>query len=215
MFSLLKKNTAFFIPYLLFLLIGGIILIVYSKVDIALFINGYHCNAADFFFQYWTGIGLGYLVIPVTLFLAFKSMRYAIMSLITFILTVSINNSIKFWARLPRPEIVFQGMHKQIYYVPGVDIYSSNSFPSGHSAISFGLFCLLALTMQKPLHKFLMFMIAFLVAYSRMYLAEHFLMDVYAASVIGIVCTLVTFTLVTNWKWLNKFAATDKPLLRL
>ena len=63
MFSLLKKNSAFFIPYLLFLLIGGIILIAYGKVDIALFINGYHCPIADLFFQYWTSIGLGYLVI--------------------------------------------------------------------------------------------------------------------------------------------------------
>jgi membrane-associated phospholipid phosphatase len=48
-----------------------------------------------------------------------------------------------------------------------------------------------------------------------MYLSEHFLIDVYVGSIIGTVCALFTFRFVANWKWLNKFAAIDKPLIRL
>jgi membrane-associated phospholipid phosphatase len=215
MFSLIKKNSAFFIPYLLFLLISGITLLSFSKPDIAFFINQHHCPAADFFFKYWTNIGLGYLIFPIAIILAFVRFRYMITAIIAFLITVTINDSIKQIAATPRPQIVFQDLHRQLYFVPGVDIYSSNSFPSGHTAISFAMFCLLALVAKKPALKFLLFIMAFLVAYSRMYLSEHFLIDVYVASFIGIVCALLSFKLVANWKWLNKFASMDKPLIRI
>lgn len=51
MYDLLKKNSAFFFPYLLFLLIATSCLTLWGRNDISLFINGHNSFATDFFFQ--------------------------------------------------------------------------------------------------------------------------------------------------------------------
>jgi len=213
MYDLLKKNSAFFIPYIFSILIGMVFLAFWSRTDISLFINGHNNPYADRFFSDWTNIGLGYLILPIALVLAFINFRYMIMAVVCFLLAFVVNDSIKFVLETPRPLIVFGQMHQDFYHVPGVDIYSWYSFPSGHSAITFSLFCLLALQTKQPVLKFVFFVIAFLVGYSRIYLGEHFLPDVIGGSVIGVSSAILTYKMLTNWKALNKFAGIDKPLI--
>ena len=145
MLALVKKNAAFFIPYFIFLLGGGIVLIAEPKTSIHLFINGYHSPPADVFFKYCTLVGLGWLILPVLAILVFVRLRYVIMAAAAFLIAVIINDTLKFAVGAPRPAEVFERLHQTLYYVPGVNIYHWNSFPSGHSAISFCLFCVLAL----------------------------------------------------------------------
>ena len=216
MFSLLKKNTAFFIPYFLFLLAGGIILVLWDKTDIHLYINRHNNPSADFFFSNWTNLGLGLMIIPVAVVLAFIRFRYMIISVTGFLLTGILTLSVKSIFHAPRPIIVFAQLHQSIYFVPKVVMQSWNSFPSGHTATSFCMFCLLAVYTKNKFVKFLFFIIALLIAYSRMYLSEHFLKDVYAGSIIGVCCALFTYTWVMNARLFNKFAERlDKPLINL
>ena len=215
MYDLLKKNSAFFFPYLLVLLAGTSFIMLWSKNDISLFINGHNSQFSDFFFKHWTDIGLGWLILPVAFILAFISVRYMLMSVFCFLITFGINDSIKFALNEPRPSIVFDQLHIDFYHVPGVDIFSWDSFPSGHTAISFGVFCILALISNKASLKFLFFLCAFLVGYSRIYLAEHFITDVMAASVIGVTCAIFSYWLFMRWQAINKFANIDRPLIRL
>lgn len=214
--SLFRKNSAFFIPYFIFLLAGGIILLSLSKTDIHLYINRYHSAIADFFFSNWTYLGLGIMIIPVAFILAFIRLRYMLISILGFLLTVTINDSLKSYFHTPRPVTVFGQLHQQLYLVPNVEMYTWNSFPSGHTATGFCMFCLLALYTNKKLLKLFYFLVAFLIAYSRMYLSEHFLQDVYGASIIGISCALLIYSWLTNAKMFNKFAGRlDKPLITL
>jgi len=138
-----------------------------------------------------------------------------IMSVACFLVAFGINDSIKFALHAPRPSTVFGHLHQVFYHVPGVDVYTWDSFPSGHTAISFGIFCLLALVSTKDSSKFLFFLCAFLVGYSRIYLAEHFITDVIAASLIGVSSAIFTYSIFTHSKAINKFASIDKPLIRL
>ena len=214
MFSLLKMNTAFFLPYFLCLLAGGVILVLYPKTDIHLFINSHHSPFEDFFFSNWTTIGLGITIIPVALILAFIRFRYMLISVLGFLVTVIINDSLKPLFHAPRPITVFGQLHQSLYLVPNVEMYSWNSFPSGHTATGFCMFCLLALYIPNKLAKFTCFVAALLIAYSRIYLSEHFLQDVYAASIIGISCALITYYWGMNGRLFNKFAdRLDKPLI--
>jgi len=213
--SLLKNNSAFFIPYFVFLLCGGAILLCAGKTDIALYINNWHCTIADTFFKYYTNVGLGWLIVPVLFILAFVRLRYMIIALAGFLITFIINDSIKSIVGSPRPVEVFTKLHQSLYFVSGVDIYHWNSFPSGHTAIAFSSFSMLALCFDNKLLKFLFFVMAFLVAFSRMYLSEHFLLDVYVASIIGVSATLLIYNWGMKLVWLNKFAAMDRPLINL
>src|ERR1700722_3085787 len=103
MYDILKKNSAFFFPYLLALLAGTSFLILWSRIDVSLFINGHHNTVTDFFFTYWTDVGLGWLVIPVAIVLAFISFRYMLMAIICFLITFAVNDGIKFALHYPRP----------------------------------------------------------------------------------------------------------------
>lgn len=215
MLALVKKNAAFFIPYSIFLLGAGIILIAEPKTSIHLFINGYHCSTADTFFKYWTLVGLGWLILPVLFILAFVRLRYVIMAAGAFLIAVIINDTLKFAVGAPRPAEVFQQLHQTLYFVPGVDIYHWNSFPSGHSAISFCLFCVLALISSKKALKFILFLLPLLVAYSRMYLSEHFLIDVYVGSFVGVISAMASYRLSLTMAWINKLPVMDKPVITL
>jgi len=216
MFSLLKKNAPFFIPYFIFLFSGGVALTLWSKTDIHLYINSYHCPIADTFFSNWTSLGLGIMIIPAALILAFVRFRYMIISVIGFLLTVIINDSLKAIFHAPRPVTVFSQMHQSLYLVPNVEMYNWDSFPSGHTATGFCMFCLFALYIRNHLFKATCFIIALLIAYSRIYLSEHFFQDVYTASLIGVGSALLIYTWVMNAKMFNKFAERlDKPLIRL
>lgn len=216
MLSFLQKNKVFFIPYFLFLLAGGISLVVWNKTDIHLFINKHHCTFGDLFFSNWTYLGLGSMIIPVALILTFIRFRYVIISVLGFALSGTINDILKKVFHSPRPEIVFSNLHQPLYFVPKVEMYADFSFPSGHTATGFCMFCLLALyTKSNPL-KFIFFMIAFLIAYSRMYLSEHFLKDVYFASIVGVGSAILVYSWVMNARFFNKFAERlDKPLISL
>jgi membrane-associated phospholipid phosphatase len=68
-----------------------------------------------------------------------------------------------------------------------------NSFPSGHSATAFALFLCLSIMVNRSWLKYLMFVFAALVCYSRMYLSEHFLQDVFGGSVIGISVSFLAY----------------------
>lgn len=216
MLSLLKKNTAFFIPYFTFLLASGIVLLLWSKTEIHLFVNSHNNPTADFFFSAWTNLGLGIMIIPLALILAFVRLRYMIISVTGFLITVIINDSLKSFFHTPRPVTVFSQLHQSLHLAPHVQMYFWNSFPSGHTATGFCMFCLLAFyTKSNPL-KIIYFIMALLIAYSRIYLSEHFLQDVYAASIIGVCCAVFTYRWIMNAKMFNKFAQRlDSPLIRL
>src|ERR1700739_1294119 len=102
MYDLLKKNSAFFFPYLLALLAGTSFIMLWTKNDISLFINGHHSLFSDFFFKHWTDVGLGWLILPVAFILAFINFRYTLMSVFCFLITFGINDSIKFALNEPR-----------------------------------------------------------------------------------------------------------------
>jgi membrane-associated phospholipid phosphatase len=216
MIPLLKKNAFFFLPYLIFLCLGGIVLTLHSTTDIHLFINAHHSPAADFFFTYCTDIGLGIMIIPLLFILAFVRFRYMVISLIGFLMATIVNDSLKAIFHAPRPITVFGDLHQSLYLVPGIEMYSWNSFPSGHTATGFCMFCLLAIYIHNKPAKFLCLVVALLIGYSRMYLSEHFFKDVYAASMVGVASALAAYYLVMHAQIFNKFAERlDTPLISI
>jgi membrane-associated phospholipid phosphatase len=72
-----------------------------------------------------------------------------------------------------------------LYFVPGVDMNELNSFPSGHTTAAFSLYTLLALLLGRKQYGWVWVVLATLVGLSRVYLLQHFWMDILAGAMIG------------------------------
>jgi membrane-associated phospholipid phosphatase len=78
---------------------------------------------------------------------------------------------------------------------------SKFSFPSGHTATAFSMFFLLALIYNKKGVGLVCCLLAIIAGFSRMYLLQHFLLDVLAGSILGVA---ITYFLVLKINFLNQ-----------
>ncbi|MEI9933571.1 MAG: phosphatase PAP2 family protein [Ferruginibacter sp.] len=87
----------------------------------------------------------------------------------------------------PRPKFYFGNTEDQ-YFIKGIDFAFNNSFPSGHTATAFAVATVLVLNLQNKKLQLPLLFAALLVAFSRIYLGQHFLLDVLVGAFIGVVC---------------------------
>mgnify|MGYP000920111285 CR=1 FL=1 len=88
----------------------------------------------------------------------------------------------------------------KLNFVDGVEILNYHSFPSGHTTFAFAIFTSFAFIYQKPLQQIFFLFCALLVAFSRIYLLQHFLRDTIVGSMIGFVCAFVLFYMLISKK---------------
>jgi membrane-associated phospholipid phosphatase len=184
-----KKNKAFIIPYVGLLLIMLPVLLFVSKRDIHLFINSYHSRFFDFLFRYLTQLGSGVFAVIVSLAFLFFSFRKTFQVTASTTLAGILVQLLKrlFFYNAVRPLTYFKGI-AELHLIKGVEMYHAHSFPSGHSATIFALCFTIVLFTRNDLLKTGLFILAVSVAFSRVYLSQHFLLDVYVGSIIGIIC---------------------------
>lgn len=189
-----KKHRFLLITYFQFLVLGILFLSFHSNLEISLFINKLNAPILDFFFKYWTLFGTFALIGPIILLQCFVKYRYAVITAVSSLLGFFMVQIAKrfIWPDAPRPKVIFEDM-PDIHYVAGVHLHSSHSFPSGHTTGAFALFIALALLSKRPVWQMLFLITALLVAYSRVYLSQHFPIDVVAGSVIGTVSALLSY----------------------
>jgi len=194
----IRNHLALIIPYFIILLFGIVVLIFNSKISIQLFINKLNSPLFDFFFKYITEFGTFILIAPIIIFETFIRYRFAVIAAFSSLLAIVITQILKrlVWYDSPRPKVVFQHLY-DLHFVENVHLNSSHSFPSGHTAGAFALFVVLALINKRPVYQLFFLIIALLVGYSRVYLSQHFLIDVVVGSVVG------TFSAFTCYFWLN------------
>ncbi|GAB3269132.1 hypothetical protein GCM10027347_38960 [Larkinella harenae] len=193
--EVIKANRSFFSVYLVFVVIVGTLLLLYSKAELMQWVNTHNASAADVFFQNVTYLGDGAFAIIITVVLAFRSFRFALMGAVSFLgstLIVRILKQLIFSDSL-RPLKYFEHSDWQYRIIDGLDIHSYNSFPSGHSTTAFAVFCMLALLDKRKSRGWVFALLAIITAYSRLYLFQHFVEDIYVGSFIGTLSSLATF----------------------
>lgn len=210
--AILRSNLSFLFPYFIFLLLGAVLIIANNKADTHLEFNSYHAAFFDVFFLYVTKLGDGFTASIVVIILLTVKYRSALIVGLANIISAVITQTLKHtvFSDVVRPKKFFEGIH-DLYFVPGVENYLYNSFPSGHSTCAFSLYFSLALIVEKKAYKILLFIVAFLVGYSRIYLSQHFLQDVYAGSLIGVSTSLIVFYFMqkSDKNWLEKSLITS------
>ncbi|MDF2436089.1 MAG: rane-associated phospholipid phosphatase [Bacteroidota bacterium] len=194
--TVLKNNLAFLIPYLLFLFSGAFLIFMNAKADTHLEFNKHHNTFFDYFFRFSSYLGEGFAILLTVVILLAVSYRYTLVVAVANISSGLITQTLKHtvFEDVVRPKKFFEGIH-DLYLVPDVENHLYNSFPSGHTTCAFALYFSLALIIKKRSLKFLCFVIAMLVGYSRIYLSQHFFEDVYAGSAIGVTSAFITYML--------------------
>lgn len=203
----MRRHGWFIIPCFVFLIVGGAVLAIFPKGPLHLWINGWHSVYSDTFFAYYTCLGDGWAVVVLTVILLVVRFRTALIvaasNIVCSLVTQFLKHSV--FPDALRPTAFFGGT-AQLHLVPGVDVYSYNSFPSGHAAVAFATCLALAMSVESRTVKAILFVIAFTVAFSRVYLSEHFFGDMYAGAPIGLAVTLVIAAVVgrSGGPWLDR-----------
>lgn len=188
----MRQLYPFLIPYIILLVLVLTFKVLYSKEDIYYFVNGLHFPAGDVFFPFMTEFGGTVTAVVACLLLLFVSYRSSVLMATSLILTTLINVPLKNLFGAPRPSLYFAGHTRPIYYVPDVEVLANNfSFPSGHTVCAFTLALVLTYITPRKAFGYLYLLLAILVAYSRMYMSQHFLEDVTAGSIVATVVTLI------------------------
>lgn len=200
----LKSNAGLLFIIASWFLIITPFLLLFEKTEIHLFINQQNHPFADQFFKYATHLGE---VIPITialLVLLLYRLRLALATALAFFGSAVITQVLKRFLFQDhfRPAKVFEAI-TPLHFVDGVHQLSYFSFPSGHSTAAFALFTILGLITNSQLLKIAFGLTAVITAYSRMYLSQHFLEDVYVGSLIGCLCAILTYLWLAPKHWGN------------
>lgn len=198
-----------------YLLVGMFILLMVEKGEVEVWINQFHAPFFDYFFQYITHLGDWLFAVLFILGLAlFWKLYYAILTTICLVTSTLVVQMLKrlVFEDVLRPSKFFEGI-MELYYIEGIEIHTHFSFPSGHTSGAFTLFTVLTLLVKKPGIQLLCFFLAFLVGVSRMYLLQHFFIDTYFGTLLGVLFTLLSYFYVQNNTNLKYSPKLQKPII--
>ncbi len=198
--EILYPQRYFLIPFLVLLLIGFILMILNSKAELFLWINTHHNGFFDEFFKLITLFGDGIMTVIVVLSLLFFKFRYAVLAALAFAYSSLLVQILKHIFKAPRPVKYFENI-MPIRTIEGYPIHEWNSFPSGHTASAFTLAVVLSYLLPHGKRHWIIIPLAALTAFSRVYLAQHFMEDIIAGSIIAVVMTFQLIWWLENSKW--------------
>ena len=214
------KNNAVFLSLSLMLLIGiGLALIFVPKGDLHMLLCDRHTSARDIFYRYYTHVAEWFPYIICVSILLFGRVGDGLMASSCMVFSALTTQLFKHLINAPRPIIWFAANRPdvQLPLVDGVRMNEWYSFPSGHTTSFFALafvVCIL-LTKEKSQitnHKsqivlqIILVLLAALGAYSRIYLSQHFAMDVFGGVVVGLTISVLCFAIFYRYmgqKWYN------------
>ena len=158
---------------------------------------------ADFFFYIWANAGDGFIWIPVfalTLIYKKKFIPFLMATILWSTLIIQSSKQI-FFKSENRPTAVITNA-SLIHTVPGIEIHTTNSFPSGHTATAFSLFLFCCFISSKKWIVPLGFAYALLGGYARVYVAQHFPLDIGAGILVAYCSVIIAW--IIQIKYFNK-----------
>mgnify|MGYP000026123636 FL=1 len=166
---------------------------IYSREAVFLFLNKDFGQAGDIAFNYITYLAEGWIWIPYFMLLFGWYKKDALFILLNFLISTLLTQIPKnfIWNSVSRP--MGSGISQdQFHRVEGVDMHLWNSFPSGHTATAFTIFLVSVYLFPKKEVLFLGAIYAIACGYSRVYLAQHFPLDVAGGIMVAILTVILS-----------------------
>ena len=197
--SIYKENRLFFYGYFFLVILALVLLFGFSKVEGHIFLNPWHCKPLDYIFRAFTILGDGLFIITLAILLfIFKRRFLSLMIIAGYVLSGIPVQIIKSYFDTPRPAIFLKGMNYS-HFVEGVTLHNYNSFPSGHTASAFALALILAISLKNKWYGLIILFLATMVGYSRIYLSQHFMVDVFVGSLVGVLSGVTIYLFLEKW----------------
>lgn len=205
-------DRRFFGLLLLWFIVVSVLSFTLPKHDSFLLINSFNHPAADYFLAGVTHLADGLFIVILGIVCLFRAQlrRLGIALLVTYTLSGLICATLKRYFSNPRPAS-FLNQLPDFHEVSWMPMAYQNSFPSGHTTSIFAAATTVALMVHNRNWSVLALGIACLAAYSRVYLAQHFVEDLWFGTLLGtgvaIICylayraVLIRSRINTGWTW--------------
>jgi membrane-associated phospholipid phosphatase len=202
----------FFTLSLAFIAFGFALVVLIDKGEMVLLLNSIHTPELNQFFKLVTQLGewIGGVLVGLALLL-FAQRKY----FVVFLISIGLSSlSAQLLKREVYPNEKRPAAHiEELNEIADFERHIDYTFPSGHTTAAFTFYTIVALSFASMRLQVFSFVLAFLVGLSRIYLGQHFLHDVVAGAVLGIViCTLTAYLLLP---WLEKKSTWNKVLIKL
>ena len=194
-----NKNKIYFTGLIIVLLLSAVFLIFNGKTAAFISLNSYHSFLLNVFFINYTFIGDGVftLCLIAAMFFYFKKKQEAMAMFYSFIISTFFVQVIKNILNADGLKLFFEA-GQYLNFTDSVSLANSTSFPSGHTAAAFAIATVMVLMMKNKSWQLFILIAAILVGYSRMYLAQHFLIDIIIGSLTGSLSGIVSVYLIKN-----------------
>ena len=202
-----------FFCMVLFVLLISMPLLFLPKEDVSIWINQFHHPLLDGFFYYVTYLGDGMILLIILLYMLLQSYTWAAFFAGFTILEAGIVQLLLkkgLFASVTRPASYIPNFD-QLHQVSGLTLHHLHSFPSGHTQTIFLVVTFIAMAGKRNLGaSVLLVLLASLTALSRVYLLQHFLVDVWFGALIGFGLPVAG---IYFWQKFAKFPSTEKRLI--
>lgn len=197
----MKSNLWFFSGWLLLFTLLVIHLLSLGHAETFIALNPWHTRVLDAIFRALTYLGDGIFIIVLGLVLFFlKQKKRAILILASYGFSGLIVQILKYSFPAERPKLFFETHHIHYeYFLNNITLHTINSFPSGHTTSVFAMAASLAFLCKEKRWSVLFLLGAILVGYSRIYLGQHFPVDVTAGVFIGVFSASICYLIMEKY----------------
>ena len=220
--TLLRSNSIFLSLSLVLIVALGLALLYVPKGDLHLLLCDRHTPARDIFYRYYTQVAEWFPYALCAAILLFGRLGDGLFASACQAFSALTTQLIKHILVAPRP-LTWFAEHRPDVQLPLTDGVTMNywlSFPSGHTTSFFALALALSILLSTRMPKIpgilvqiVLFALAALGGYSRIYLSQHFTADVFGGMIVGCLITLVCYAVFYRFedkKWYNYRVFTKK-----
>lgn len=216
MIKFFRQNIVFLSGFVLTLAAMIAALAMVPKAELHLLLNAWHRPFLDVFLRLYSDFVAFPVYVLMALPLLWRKWGKTALFAATELSSAIVIQSIKHLWNMPRPQTFFAELGGDWadafsgIVVEGVRIHTWHSFPSGHTATFFVFFALCAFMWareEKPMNGLvgaLCLVLALVGGYSRIYLSQHFLLDVCVGMVEGTLMAAVWFGIFKRKGWIDR-----------
>lgn len=188
--------------FLAWLLVFGELTLSTDREVLFARINDLHHPVMDVLMRVatWWGDGI-WMIVLLAAYLLWNR-KFPLGGFLVFVISGATVQVLKTWffKSTPRPAAFF-GEQLSKFHLPAHDtLYTLDSFPSGHTTTAWGLAFWLCMIDPRPWRQVVYLSLSTLTGISRIYLGQHWPLDVLAGSCIGVGISAIVFPILLQWR---------------